>query len=105
MPPPTTPPPCTKGPSLPATTPAPMANTMPSSFAASVRIVSSPLMWMPLRYVLTCGEQHTAVVSMFEFQWPLGVDAVQKLVPIQKATGTCRLSQASPLQMPCMSGT
>lgn len=43
MPPPTMPPPCTKGPSLPAMTPAPMANTMPVSFATSVRIVSNPL--------------------------------------------------------------
>ena len=43
MPPPTMPPPWTNGPSLPAMTPAPMANTMPVSFATNVRIVSRPL--------------------------------------------------------------
>ena len=43
IPPPTIPPPCTNGPSLPAMMPAPIANTMPVSFAISVRMVSRPL--------------------------------------------------------------
>lgn len=38
MPPPTMPPPCTNGPSLPAISPAAMLNTTPMSFATSVRI-------------------------------------------------------------------
>ena len=36
MPPPTMPPPCTKGPSLPAMSPAAIENTTPISFATSV---------------------------------------------------------------------
>ena len=43
MPPPTMAPPCTKGPSLPAMTPAPMANTIPVNLAIRVLTVSRPL--------------------------------------------------------------
>ncbi len=49
MPPPTMPPPCTKGPSLPAISPAAIENTTPISFATSVRICAptTPLIRSP----------------------------------------------------------
>ena len=49
MPLPTTPPPCTKGPSLPAMSPAPIENMMPTSLATRVFIFRRLGRWTPLR--------------------------------------------------------
>lgn len=54
-PPPTIPPPCTKGPSFPAMSPDDIEKTIPTNFAINVFTCNRPRIWTPFKYVFNSG--------------------------------------------------